>query len=96
MESKDNQYHVPNLERALFLFELLAQNPKGFTLQELIKELKYSKSTLFRITTTLVNHNYLTRDIDTKKFQLSRKLLSIGFSSLREQSLIEKSLIFML
>ncbi|BDD07930.1 IclR family transcriptional regulator [Fulvitalea axinellae] len=88
-----SSYYIPNVERALRVIELLADHQNGLSLPEMVKHLGISKSSLFRITTTLLGHNYLIRDEESKRFCLSRKVLSIGLSTISEHSLIEKALI---
>lgn len=85
-------YSVPNLERGLLIIELLATKTKGLTLSEIIQSLSLSKSSAFRIVNTLIYKNYLQKNETTKKITLSRKLLTLGISSMNEQSLVEMSI----
>jgi DNA-binding IclR family transcriptional regulator len=87
-----SKYHVPNLERALRIFELLAKNPKGLNTSEIATQLKIPRNSIFRITATLHDFGYLLRDEDTKSFQLSQKFLVLGYTALTEESLVEKAL----
>jgi len=86
------RYHVPNLERALLILEFLATQPQGCALSEIASRLKLPKNSVFRITTTLRAHGYLVRSPDDKTYRLSRKLLSLGYASIDEHNLVEKSL----
>jgi DNA-binding IclR family transcriptional regulator len=88
----NSRYHVPNLERALKIIELLSHFPRGLTTSDISRRLKISRNSVFRITTTLHNTGYLTRDDESKIFQLSQKLLVLGYAALSEQSLVEKAL----
>lgn len=95
--SKENgelktSYNVPNLERGLMVIELLANHKKGLTLAEIIEVLDISKSSAFRIVSTLIFKNYLQKNETTKKITLSRKLLTLGISSVDEQSIVELSI----
>lgn len=90
-EFKSN-YNVPNLERALMIIELLSVKPKGLTLSEIISELDITKSSTFRITSTLIFRNYIQKNETTKKLTLTRKILSLGISALSEQSIVENSI----
>ena len=87
-----NNYHVPNLVRALGIFELLAERSAGLTTAQITELLNIPRNSVFRITATLLEYGYLLRDEETKVFQLSRKLLTMGYAALSEESLIEKSL----
>ncbi|MGS0523898.1 helix-turn-helix domain-containing protein [Zobellia nedashkovskayae] len=60
-------YNVPNLERGLSIIELLATQPKGLTLAEIIEKLSIAKSSAFRIVSTLIFKNYLQKNETTKK-----------------------------
>ena len=91
VEVKSN-YSVPNLERGLLIIELLANKKKGLTLVEIIETLTISKSSAFRIVSTLIQKNYLQKNETTKKITLSRKMLTLGISSISEQSIVETSI----
>lgn len=94
MESPSNgsKYHVPNLERALRIMELFSKHPEGLTTAEITEHLNIPRNSVFRITATLLDHGYLIRDEQSKAFQLSRKLLTVGYSAISEHSLIDKAL----
>ncbi|SHJ09018.1 IclR family transcriptional regulator [Pseudozobellia thermophila] len=91
-EELKSNYNVPNLERALMIIELLSSKPKGLSLAEIMDELDIAKSSAFRITSTLIFRNYLQKNETTKKLTLTRKILSLGISSLSEQSIVENSI----
>ena len=90
-----SKYHVPNLTRALKILELLTEHPEGLTTTQITSQLKIPRNSVFRITSTLLEHGYLVRDEETLVFQLSQKLLTMGYAALSEESLIEKSIGFM-
>ncbi|MBR8535038.1 IclR family transcriptional regulator [Carboxylicivirga sediminis] len=92
--TKDDEknYSVPNLERALTIIELLMEYSHGLTLAELQDKLGFPKSSLFRITQTLVDRKYLIKCEQPSRFILSKKFLHIGLSTLSESSLVENSL----
>ena len=85
-------YNVPNLERGLLIIELLATKSKGLTLAEITETLSITKSSAFRIVSTLLFRNYLQKNETTKKITLSRKMLTLGISAMTEQSLVEISI----
>ncbi len=87
-----SKYHVPNLERALQLLELLVNFPTGLGITEISNKLQFPKNSTFRIATTLHNFGYLNRDENSKAFSLSGKLLSLGYAAVGDQKLVEKSL----
>ncbi|SDM52616.1 IclR family transcriptional regulator [Kriegella aquimaris] len=91
-EDLKSTYNVPNLERGLSIIELLATKTKGLTLAEITESLSITKSSAFRIVSTLIFKNYLQKNETTKKITLSRKMLTLGISSMNEQSLVEMSI----
>jgi len=86
------RYHVPNLDRALAILELLAKHHDGLSMVEIAGLLEFPNNSVYRITSTLCNHGYLNRDEHSKRFSLSRKLLALGFASLSEENIIEMSI----
>lgn len=87
-----SKYHVPNLERALQMMELLSKHPIGLGITEISNRLEFPKNSTFRIATTLLNFGYLNREENSKAFTLSGKLLSLGYSAVSDQNLVEKSM----
>ena len=92
VEEMEKSYSVPNLERALSIIELLQDNPHGLSLTEFQERLGFPKSSIFRITQTLVDRGYLTKSDQPSLFSLSKRFLHLGLSTLSEPSLIEKCL----
>ncbi len=86
------RYHVPNLERGLMIFELLADKPDGANISDIASQLQIPKNSVFRIVTTLHAHGYLQRDEKTKCFRLTGKLLSLGYAATGADSLVEKAM----
>lgn len=87
-EEAATRYQVPNLDRALSVLELLAAHPAGLKLSEITHSTGYPKNSVFRVTMTLRAREYLTRDEQTKRFRLSRKLLAMGHQMLSERPLV--------
>jgi DNA-binding IclR family transcriptional regulator len=87
-----SKYHVTNLERALKVFELLAEYPKGLTSSDISKFLNVSRNSIFRIVSTLVDYDYLIRSEETRTYRLSIKLVSVGIKSHTSSSLVEHGL----
>ncbi len=86
------RYHIPNLKRALDILEILARNPAGMTLGEISKAAKYTKNSVFRIICTLQDCGYVRKDADDRTIKISRKLVALGYASLGEVNLVEKSI----
>lgn len=89
---KNSEYHVPNLERALTILELLSKHSEGLTISDIATMLDYPRNSVFRIISTLHNYEFINRDEEYKTFCLSLKLLTVGMHALSEPTLVEKSL----
>ncbi len=86
------RYHVPNLKRALEVFELLAKNPEGMSLPMIARTTGYSKSSIFRIICTLEDCGYVRKNSDERTIRMSRKLAALGYASFGESNIVEKSM----
>lgn len=89
IEKAEENYKVPNLEKGIAVLEYLSFHIKGETLQEIKSALDISQTTAYRILNTLVRLDYLIYNEDSKRYRLSRKLLTLGFRSLDELNLVE-------
>ena len=89
MEKVEENYKVPNLEKGIAVLEYLSLRSAGETLQDIKSALDISQTTAYRILNTLVRLEYLYFNEETKKYKLSRKLLTLGFRTLNEHSLLE-------
>jgi DNA-binding IclR family transcriptional regulator len=83
-----SRYKVPNLERGLLIMEHLMGFPQGLQQSEIAAQLHCSKTSVFRITMTLLEFGYLVRDEETKALRLSRKLIAMGNRTLGEDDLM--------
>ena len=89
MEKVEENYKVPNLEKGIAVLEYLSLHTQGETLQAIKSDLDISQTTAYRILNTLVRLDYLIYNEDTKRYKLSRKLLTLGYRSLNEHNLLE-------
>jgi len=83
---------VPILHRTLEILDHLRQHPQGLTLSEVSHALQFPKNTVYRILNTLVEHEYITRDNDTLRYLLSRKMATFSYGCARDRTLIESSI----
>ncbi len=90
--SPGSRYKVPNLDRALTILEFMVKHPEGASLQELTDAMGFSKNSVFRISMTLLERGYLSREEDTKRFFITRKMLAMGTVALSEQHIITTSI----
>jgi DNA-binding IclR family transcriptional regulator len=84
-----SRYKVPVLDRTLDLLEVLVGRPEGMTLTDLTDALGIPKNTVFRILTTLSLRGYTDRDETTKRYRLSRKMLSMSHAAIGGTRLFE-------
>jgi IclR family pca regulon transcriptional regulator len=80
---------VQSLSRGLSILSVLAESSSPLNLTEISHQLKLSKSTIQRLTFTLLQLGYLNRDKETKRFRLGPKILSLGFAVIRNLDLKE-------
>ena len=92
-KKKDNGegYQAPGVERCLAIMELLAAHPGGLTLAELVAALNVPKNGVFRVAMTMLKAGYLSRDEDSMRFSLSRKILVLGCSMVTTDNIVEIS-----
>ena len=93
MQSAEHlRYHIPNLKRALEVFEVLAKNTDGVSLTEIAKITGYSKNSIFRIICTLEDCGYVVKNRDQRKIRLSRKLAALGYAAFGESNIVERGM----
>jgi IclR family KDG regulon transcriptional repressor len=69
---------LTSLDKSLRVIDLLSKNPGGLSLFELSAMLDFPKSTVHHILDTLLPHDYILRDPETRKYSLGFKFLEIG------------------
>lgn len=74
---------IESLSRGLSVLSILSESSSPLTLTELSDQLHLSKSSIQRLAFTLQQLGYLNRDEETKKYQLGQKVLSFGFSAMK-------------
>lgn len=84
-----NKYNIPILEKGMEVIELIAQDPNGLTIQEMVNSLNHSKTSIYRIACSLEEMGYLQKDELSNSFSITRKLFKIGLSSLGTTTIIE-------
>jgi DNA-binding IclR family transcriptional regulator len=90
--SDADAFQVPALDRALTILELLAANPAGMRMREIAEKLKIPANSVFRITGLLEKRGYLLREGEDMRYQLSRKILSLGYAAIGEDKLISHAI----
>jgi len=69
---------LTSLDKSLRVIDLLSKNPGGLSLFELSAMLDFPKSTVHHILDTLLPHDYILKDSETRKYSLGFKFLEIG------------------
>lgn len=89
--TSQNKYNIPILEKGMEVIELIAQHPKGLTIQEMVNLLDHSKTSIYRIVCSLEEMGYLRKNKQSNSFSITKKLFKIGLSSLGTTTIIEHS-----
>lgn len=87
-----SKYSAPNLERGLHVVEMLLHESGGLTQSEIAERLGCTRSTVFRICTTLLEHGYLKRNADGSHLQLSRKFQALGSRGLADRARMQQAM----
>ena len=77
-----SRYHIEALARGLDILELFSPQSPSLTLTDVASLLHLSRSTLFRLLSTLETLGYLERDPATRRYRPSVKVLHLGFTVL--------------
>lgn len=83
---------VPILERALGLLEHLSRCSEGVALSELARALAIPKNTTYRMLNTLCAQGYVARNEESLTYRLTRKLVTLAYTSAQDGGLIAKAL----
>jgi DNA-binding IclR family transcriptional regulator len=73
---------VQSVERALTLLEILAAEGRPMSITDIANGVELKISTVHRLLATLTLKGYVEQEVDSSKYKLSLKLLSIGQSSI--------------
>ena len=88
--SRERSYIIPNLDRALRVLEHLSTRQEGGSITEIANQLSLPKNSVFRILRTLAASGYL--DERDKRYRLTSKILSMGYSAVKSTHLVEASM----
>lgn len=82
-------YLVPGLQRGLEVLEALSETGAPMSASQIGKALGISRSSAFRLIYTLRSMGYIDFNEQAKTYELGPRVLSLGFSFLNRQSIIE-------
>jgi len=69
---------LTTLDKSLQILDLLSKNPQGLSLLEMSNMIGFPKSSIHHILSTFLPYDYVAKDLETKKYSLGFKFLSIG------------------
>ncbi len=81
--------NVQSIERAFAILKVLSNTPNGVRITTLAKEVGLTKSTTHRITSTLVNLDYVHQDPETEKYKLGNQLIRLTSLMLNNMDVIK-------
>jgi IclR family transcriptional regulator, pca regulon regulatory protein len=84
---KDQPYFIASLEKGIMVLETLSRNKEPLSLVELAALTNTSPATATRYVSTLVALGYVVRSSATRQYRIAPKVLSLGFSLLRNMDL---------
>jgi DNA-binding IclR family transcriptional regulator len=83
------QMHSRSLIRGLQVLESFNPQKDNYSLSEMAKNLDIPKSSLYRIVKDLARMNYLRYEVQSKRYYLGMRILSLGFSLLQSMEIRE-------
>jgi PcaR/PcaU/PobR family beta-ketoadipate pathway transcriptional regulator len=89
LEDENARYLVPGLMRGLALLEAFSTDQQVLSLADLSKAVGLPRSSVFRLVYTLTELGFLIRDDAAKTYRLGSRVLSLGFTYLASQELVE-------
>lgn len=78
-DSSENRYTVPALERGLVILSQFSRDQRTLSAPELARRLDLSRSTVFRMLSTLENMGYVERTSNGRDYRLGVGVLRLGF-----------------
>lgn len=90
--SKDK---VQSVERALQILECFSSDKPELLLGEIAKKTQLSKSTVFRLLTTLADHGYIKQNPENQKYSLGIRFFHLGSVVVNNISIRQAALPFM-
>lgn len=82
------RYHIPNLVKAIKVWEVLSESEEGLTQLELMKKTKFAQSAVFRILSTLQDYKLVDKNPADNRYTLSKKFAQMALGAEKAQKLI--------
>lgn len=78
---------IQSLDKGLFLLEIIEQGAHPYSLQELWRELRWDKATIYRLLSTLEGRGYVRRHPESRRYSLGIKIYALYDSLVRHMDL---------
>lgn len=78
VEATSDRYRAPALDKGLDILEVLAEQARGLTRAEIVKELGLNPSQIYRMLERLVARGYVNRDEGGDRYALTMKLFQLA------------------
>src|SRR5699024_139770 len=75
---RKNTVNVQSVDRALEIIDILEDEPQGLGVTPLSKKMGVSKSTIYRLLSSLLNKEYVRQNEETQKYHLGLRLMQLG------------------
>jgi PcaR/PcaU/PobR family beta-ketoadipate pathway transcriptional regulator len=95
-QGRESPLFVGSLEKGLRVFQAFDDTHRSLRLTEIAAATGLDKSAAQRFTHTLYELGYLKKDPKTKHYRLAPKVLELGFTYLRTDSLVERATPYLL
>lgn len=92
---KKNNSFVQSVDRAIQILDSFTMNEVELSIAELSEKTGLTKSTVYRLVSTLVKNNYLEQDPQTQKYRLGFRLFNLGSIVVNHMSLKRVALPYM-
>lgn len=69
--------HIRSLDKGMEIIELLAAEPRGFSVADIARQLGFNASTTHHLVATLRRRGFLDQDAETRAYRLGYRLVSV-------------------
>lgn len=83
-QERESRYNIESLVRGLDVLSLFTSENPALSLTEIVRRLNLTKSSVFRVLATLETGGYLERDMTTRRYRPSLKVLQLGFTAINK------------
>ncbi len=81
------RYHIPNLVKAIGVWDVLSESENGLTQLELMKTTGFAQSAVFRILATLQDYGLVDKNPADNRYTLSKLFAQMALGAEKAQKL---------